>query len=291
MFKLFSCKSISPLLWEFASQTLKQEDQNRIAAHLETCANCRESLKVYRETRIGLSAYKNLPVPQSSLGFQELNARIVQEGIKRPSSPFFKHAPSFALAGAFACGVLAILAYSPVTNYLRGNAARPDGLASTVTRNADPTAGGAVSPDPGPRTNPPVAENSDSTLSDNQIEWLTSGQPAKIRVAKKRYAHLSSARLQVAAAAKTPHSSFRIRSFPNAGHSLASVKTSKTHPPIANDLRNFQQEASGDYVMSSIGSNPDELEGTVYVMGSVPTFSQRLTTASYVEETEDAKGL
>ena len=291
MFKLFSCKSISPLLWEFASQTLKQEDQNRIAAHLETCSECRESLRVYRETRVGLSAYKNLPVPRSTLGFQELNSRIVKEGIKRPSSPLFKNAPTFALAGAFACGVLAIFAFSPMSNYLRGNSTRSDGLVSDATRGADTTVGVPESRDFGSRINPPGVQNSNSTLSDNEIEWLTSVQPAKIRVAKKQDTHLSEARQQVFAAAKTPRTGFRIRSFPTPGHSLASVKTSKTHLPIENNLRNSQQEVSGDYVMSSIGSNPDEVEGTEYVMGSVPTSSQRLTTASYVEETEDAKGL
>lgn len=291
MFKLFSCKSISPLLWEFASQTLKQEDQNRIAAHLETCADCRESLEVYRETRTGLSVYKNLPVPQSTLVFQELNARIVQKGIKRTSSPLFMNAPSFALAGAFACGVLAIFAYSPVTHYLRGNAARPDGLVSNATRGADPTARSVETPNVVSRINPPVLENSNSTLAENQIEWLTSGQPTKTRVAKKRDTHFSVARSQTFAATKMPRTSFRISSFPPPGPPLASAKALKTHLPIQNDFRNSQQETNGDYVMSSIGSNPDEVEGTEYVMGSVPNSSQRLTTASYVEEIEDAKGL
>ena len=291
MFKLISCKSISPLLWEFASQTLKQEDHHRIAAHLETCANCRESLRVYRETRTGLSAYKNLPVPQSTLGFQELNARIVQKGIKRPSSPLFMSAPSFALAGAFACGVLAIFAYSPITNYLRRNSARPDGLVSNATPGVDQTAGVPESRDASSHVRPPIADNLGSTLAENQIEWLTSGQPAKTRVAKKRVTHLSEARSQVFAAAKSPHTSFRIRNFSPPSHPFSIAKTLKTHHPMENDPRNAQQEASGDYVMSSIGSNPDEVEGTEYVMGSVPTSSQRLTTASYVEETEDAKGL
>ncbi len=291
MFKLISCKSISPLLWEFASQTLKQEDQNLIAAHLETCADCRESLKVYRETRTGLSVYKNLPVPQSTLGFQELNARIVQNGIKRPTIPLFKNAPSFALTAAFACGVLAIFAYSPLTNYLRGNAARTDGLVSNATRGATSTARSVETPNVGSRINPPVSENSDSTLAENQIEWLTSGQPAKTRVAKKRVTHFNEARSRTFAAAKTPRTSLRIRSFSPAGHSLVSTKALKTHLPIQNDFRNSQQETNGDYVMSRIGSNPDEAEGTEYVMGSVPSSSQRLTTASYVEEIEDAKGL
>jgi len=70
------CKSIIPLLWDYESGKLTEDEQQLVDAHLHECASCREQAAQYGGVSRMVAEDRELPVPEFSSTWSRIEKQI-----------------------------------------------------------------------------------------------------------------------------------------------------------------------------------------------------------------------
>jgi hypothetical protein len=112
MFFTSDCRRVRDLLWDLASGTVSGGEGERAEAHVAGCEACRNELESYRNTISLMAEYKHDAVPQSQLGWRDVERRVASQRsdsvgwAKRPLMQFAMGGGSLALATAFVMFVM-----------------------------------------------------------------------------------------------------------------------------------------------------------------------------------------
>ena len=84
MFFTSDCRQVRDLLWDLASDTVIGSDRERVEAHVARCETCRTELEAYRNTISLMAEFKQDPLPESRLGWRDVERRVIAQGSGSP---------------------------------------------------------------------------------------------------------------------------------------------------------------------------------------------------------------
>ena len=292
------CQLVEPLLWEYSASHLNRDDTMRVETHLKNCPECTRQIATYSLVQGGLNVEKNRVVPQSTLDFQNLTQRLSQRTSRKSPFALPRLRTAYMLVGAFGCALgwflfqnhspAKIAVYSKPNQQIAGTtrveieSSNQSLVKSDVKLNSSPATDIAVSKSENRHQSAPFWTDPGKLVSDSD-----SVQAPSVRKSRNSSLKKSELRKVRLASVRSRQAQFSLASNPIRSASNPPKRATK---PL-NNFRQVAQEAESNYVLSGVSYTTDEQSAPDYVIGTVATNVQKLTNASYVDETETSEGL
>ena len=298
MIKKLKCQLVEPLLWEYSASQLNRDDTIRVEAHLKNCPECTQQIATYSLVQSGLNQEKNRMVPQSTLDFQNLNQRLSRQTSRKSPFALPRLRTAYTLVGAFGCALGWFLFQNHSPAKIAVDPKSNQQIARTDQVEIDSSSHSLVKPNVKLNSSPAIdiAASKSENRHQSAPFWTDPGtlifdsdsaQTPSVRKSRNRSLTKSELHKSRLASGRSRQAQSNLASNPIR---IASNPTKRPTTP-SNDSRQATQETESEYVLSGVSYTTDEQSTPDYVIGTVATNVQKLTNASYIDETETSEGL